>query len=227
MISPVEIQPSVDSPLSAEEMSSGNAFELVGAGHVPPANPARSAPAVSHAVQQDQRLVQACISGDSTAWAQLYDKFHCRLVASIRAFLGRAGQDRHLVEEISARVWYSLVKNKFELLGRFDQARGCRLSTFLSVIGKSEARVLLRSERRRKTREGVASRRESVNAGLEWNSLLNDEDFLATLSPRERSFYFDILMAASPTAARDELYTQDNQWQLRHRVRKKLEQYFE
>ena len=222
----VEAPSPLNSSLTDNEMSPVHALELIGPSQRSPLGPPRPVTVVSNAVKQDQRLVLDCISGDPAAWAQLYDKFHCRLVSSIRSFLGRAGQDRHLVEEISARVWYALVKNNFELLGRFDQARGCRLSTFLSVIGKSEARVLLRSERRRKTREGVASRRESVNGGVEWNSLLTDEDFLATLSPRERSFYFDILMATSPNTS-DESYTQDNQWQLRHRVRKKLEQYFE
>lgn len=176
-------------------------------------------------VAQDRLLVDHCLSGDATAWSQLYDRFHASLLASIRAFLGRAGQDAHLVDEISARVWYALVRNEFELLAKFDPARGCRLSTFLSVLGKSEARLLLRSERRRKTRECVASRPEiehpdGLGAGLA------DDEFLATLSPRERAFYLDILVSTGDPSG-DLAYSRQNQWQLRHRVRKKLEQFLE
>ena len=155
----------------------------------------------------------------------MYDRFHSSLLTSIRAFLGRAGHDTHLVEEISARVWYSLVRNDFELLARFDPARGCRLSTFLSVLGKSEARLLLRSERRRKTRECIASRPEIEQGDATCGGTLADDDFLATLSPRERAFYFDILVASR--AVDESTYSRQNQWQLRHRVRKKLEQFLE
>jgi hypothetical protein len=180
----------------------------------------------SRMIQQDQLLVTRCLAGETDAWSQMYERFHGSLLASIRAFLGRAGQDMHLVDEISARVWYALVRNQFALLARFDPDRGCRLSTFLSVIGKSEARLLLRSERRRKTRECVASRREMEPAQTECRSVLDDDDFLATLSPRERTFYRDILVATTVSEANSE-FSQQNQWQLRHRVRKKLEQYLE
>ena len=177
-------------------------------------------------IEQDRQLVERCVGGEPAAWTQMYDRFQGALLASIRAFLGKAGQDMHLVDEVSARVWFSLVRNQFELLAKFDPLRGCRLSTFLSVLGKSEARLLLRSERRRKTRECVASRPEVEPPDAECGSVLSDDDFLATLSPRERAFYLDILIAtcaATPTDA----YSPQNQWQLRHRVRKKLEQFLE
>lgn len=177
-------------------------------------------------VIQDRILVDRCIGGEPSAWSQVYDRFHGSLLASIRAFLGRAGQDAHLVDEISARVWYSLVRNQFELLAKFDPARGCRLSTFLSVLGKSEARLLLRSERRRKTRECVASRPEIEHPDGLGAGALADDDFLATLSPRERAYYLDILVAPGEVAD-DSSYSRQNQWQLRHRVRKKLEQFLE
>ena len=186
----------------------------------------RRKPAAKGLVAQDRVLVDRCVQGEPAAWSHMYERFHGSLLASIRAFLGKAGQDMHLVDEVSARVWYSLVRNQFELLAKFDPGRGCRLSTFLSVLGKSEARLLLRSERRRKTRECVASRSEVEESEAECGAVLSDDDFLATLSPRERAFYLEILVAtcASPP---DADYTQQNQWQLRHRVRKKLEQFLE
>jgi hypothetical protein len=186
----------------------------------------RAAKGTRNLVMQDRLLVDRCLSGEAAAWSQMYGRFHGSLLASIRAFLGRAGHDIHLVDEISARVWYSLVRNGFELLAKFDPGRGCRLSTFLSVLGKSEARLLLRSERRRKTRECVASKPEVELADAASNGALADDEFLATLSPRERAFYLDILVASHSEALESE-YSQQNQWQLRHRVRRKLEQFLE
>ena len=176
-------------------------------------------------VVQDRRLVEKCLAGETSAWSNLYVQFHDALLTGIRAFLGQAGQDSNLVEEIAARVWYSLVKDDFELLGKFDARRGCRLSTFLSLVAKNEARLLLRSERRRKSRELAASRQEGEapcqNGSIGW---LSDEEFIVTLSPAERSFYFDVLVAEKSQSAAPE-YSRQNQWQLRHRIRKKLERY--
>ena len=56
----------------------------------------------------------------------------------------------------------------------------------------------------------------------------SDEEFLAILSPAERTFYLDILMpdsAAADSRQPQHNYSAENQWQLRHRVRKKLERF--
>ncbi len=186
----------------------------------------QSAPAIDPAVAADRQLIERCLGGDVTAWSQLYGQTHDSLLATIRSFLGRAGQDRNLVEEIAARVWYAVVKDDFTLLARFDVRRACRLSTFLSVLAKSETRMLFRSERRRKSREQLVSRPELNGDAVTPAALLSDEEFLATLSPAERTFYLDVLVAPS---SRRELaqqgYSSENIWQLNYRVRKKLERF--
>jgi hypothetical protein len=179
---------------------------------------------VSRYVLQDRQLVDRCLGGEARAWSQMYARFHNPLLASIRGFLGDAGEDFHLIDEISARVWYALVRNDFELLSRFDPTRGCRLSTFLSVLAKTEARLLLRAERRRKAREHLASRPEMENPPT-CSSVISDTEFLATLSPAERLFFLDILVATCGNSGGQ--YTQQNVWQLRHRVRKKLKTFLE
>jgi len=178
---------------------------------------------ISKLVQQDRDLVDECLTGAPGAWSRMYARFQGTLLASIRAFLGRAAQDFHLIDEISARVWYALVRNDFELLAKFDAARNCRFSTFLSVLAKTETRLLLRSERRRKLRELVASRPEIESPE---DSVLTDGEFVATLSPAERMFFNDVLLSKYAPEA-EAKYTQENLWQLRHRVRRKLEQFLE
>jgi hypothetical protein len=177
-------------------------------------------------VLADRRLVDSCLSGEAGAWSVLYRRFHDTLVASIRSFLGRSASDSSLVDEIAARVWYALVRNDFELLSRFDVRRGCRLSTFLSVLAKTEARLLLRSERRRRVREQAVSRNESaIKHADAATQTLSEEEFVATLSPAERTFYEDVLKAESLDPDSATRYSQQNTWQLRHRVRKKLERF--
>ena len=176
---------------------------------------------------QDRLLVERCLAGEISAWSEIYRQFHERLLSSIRNLLGRQGQDTNLVEEIAARVWYALVKNDHELLGKFDARRGCRLSTFLFVLAKNETRVLFRSERRRKSREQLASRSE-LEGGLggELGKTLSDEEFLVTLSPAEKTFYLDVLVARpAERELAQQAYSSEYLWQLRHRVRKKLERF--
>jgi hypothetical protein len=184
-------------------------------------------PKISSPVAQDRLLVERCLAGEVGAWSLIYRQFHESLLASIRSFLGRAGQDVNLVEEIAARVWYALVKNNFELLGKFDVARGCRLSTFLSVLAKNETRVLLRSERRRRIREQLVSKSElDRERAADAGDVLSDEEFLVTLSKAEKSFYLDVLVnRPEQNDQAPQSYSQQNLWQLRHRIRKKLERF--
>ena len=188
--------------------------------------PEKSAPKVDAAVAADRQLVDRCLAGDVAAWSLLYQQTHDSLLATIRSFLGRAGHDRNLVEEVAARVWYAVVKDDFALLARFDVRRSCRLSTFLSVLAKSETRMLFRSERRRKSREHLVSRPELDDDVPMPGALASDEEFLATLSPAEKTFYLDVLVA--PSERRDlaeQGYSSENMWQLNYRVRKKLERF--
>ena len=179
----------------------------------------------SAAVLRDGELVKSCLGGEPAAWSQLYRTHHEPMVTSIRAILGRLASDHNLVDEIAARVWHALVQNEFSLLSRFDIQRGCRLSTFLSVLAKSEARLLLRSERRRRVREHAASRSETAD----WDAdnlavTLSEQEFVALLSPAERVFY-DQVLASPVSAGSASRYSKSNLWQLRHRVRKKLESF--
>jgi hypothetical protein len=172
---------------------------------------------------RDRNLVDRCLLGEVSAWSSIYRQCHNALLQAVRAFLGRAGFDTNLVEEIAARTWYAVVRDDFQLLNRFDVKYRCRLTTFLSMLAKNEARLLLRSERRRKAREQVVSRPEQEKLKI---GLLSEEDFIATLSPVEKAFCQDVLFA-NVEAVAPAAYTRVNHWQLRHRIRRKLDSYLE
>jgi DNA-directed RNA polymerase specialized sigma24 family protein len=169
----------------------------------------------------DRRLVDDCLTQGGEAWSRLYAACHDSLMAAIRSFLRGMSADVDLIDEIAARVWYALVKNDYELLARFDVTRGCRLTTFLSMLAKSETRQYFRSERRRKHREATASRPEADYSGEAGSTGLYQEEFVTCLSPSERTFYENVLLS-DPLALSERTYSQENAWQLRHRVRKKL-----
>lgn len=181
---------------------------------------------ISKVVLQDRQLVDRCLTQEPGAWSQMYARFHAPLLASVRAFLGQAGRDPHLVDEIAARVWYALIRDEFWLLARFDVRRGCRFSTFLSLVAKAQARLLLRSERRRRTREQLAAKSEVERPDSTGLASVSGEEFIATLSPAERTFLVDVLVSATDSGS-NERYTRQNHWQLRHRVREKLKKFLE
>jgi hypothetical protein len=174
---------------------------------------------------RDCDVVERCVSGDTAAWSIIYAQNHDSLLAGIRTYLGHIGHDSNLVDEIAARTWYALVRDDFKLLNRYDVKFGCRLSTFLSLLAKNEARQLLRSERRRKDRERAASRPEIQRPKEDLLSVISNEEFFATLSPSERTFCLDVLLAKE-TVDEEAQYTNSNRWQLRHRVLKKLKHFF-
>jgi len=178
-------------------------------------------------VHSDRILIERCLAGDVSAWSEIYHEFHDSLLSSIRRYLSRARRDVDLVEEIAARVWYALIKNDFELLSQFDVERGCRLSTYLSVVAKNEARVLFRTERRRRTREHLASRPDICDEPrVQANQLLSNEEFLVTLTKAELAYFLDVLIATPENRqTAEQAYSTENNWQLRHRIRKKLEHF--
>ena len=181
----------------------------------------------SDLVLNDRRLVDQCLAGEPLAWSQLYQCHHRSIEASIRAFLGCHYNDPHLIDEIAARVWFSLIRNDCELLTRFDVNRGCRLATFISVLAKAETRLMLRSERRRKARERAASKPETTPQSMNVASdTISEEEFMDTLSPAERTYYSEVLVTASRQDSKPD-YTKQNAWQLRHRVRKKLTRFLD
>lgn len=186
-----------------------------------------SKPRISLGIQGDRKIIDQCLAGKPAAWSDLYRKCHEPLVMAIRIFLRDSAADTNLIDEIAARVWYAVVRNSGELLSRFDVSRGCRLTTFLSVLAKSEARQYFRSERRRRSREEVASRREGeVHSDNLLIASATEEEFIGTLTPSERVYYESVLLAPkSDDSARQ--YSSENGWQLRRRVRKKLSQYLE
>src|SRR5262245_23729365 len=69
------------------------------------------------------RLLVDCMAGSAAAWQHLYETCHPALLRSIGALLGPARRNRHLIEEIGARVWYTLATNPSRLLRQFEPTR--------------------------------------------------------------------------------------------------------
>lgn len=176
-------------------------------------------------VDEDRGLVDRCVAGDANAWEELYSRYHDGLQATVRVWLGSGHSDPNLVDEIVARVWYAVVVDGGELLGRFDPARGCRLSTFLGSIAKGVAASFCRSERRRRRRERLGSRVESSHewdfAGWTSGKL---REFVAELTPAERGFLTGYLLSPTGGSAEDSI-SAENRWQLQSRIGRKLRRY--
>lgn len=184
-----------------------------------------AAPEGNPSAHADWLLVQGCLAQEPGAWERLYRLCQPRLEGAIRAMLGSRRGDGELVQELASRVWFNLVQDDHRLLRRFDPRRGCRLTTFLSLCSRSVVKSHCRSERRRRRRERrmQATRPPAAAQSLEGRWAF--EEFVATLSPREREFLSRCLLAC-PSREDRAGFTAANTWQLGHRIRRKLRQYF-
>jgi RNA polymerase sigma factor (sigma-70 family) len=174
-------------------------------------------------LESDRQLVAHCLAGDASAWEQLYRQCQRTLLFSIRLVLGPGGADDDLVEEIAAEVWASLIEEDGQQLRGFDPDRKTRLVTYLCHLARRHVQQRRRSDSRRQAREVAVSRGEAASSASiphETQRLL--EEFLKELTPREREFCVDYLLAAKPVESK---FSPTNVWQLRHRVHEKLKRF--
>ena len=184
--------------------------------------PAAKITVVLNAAAEDRKLVDRCLAGDQRAWQQLYRQCHGPLLRTITAWRQLKPVDTNLTEEIAAQVWCYLVENDGRRLATFDPNRGKRLVTFVCSMARNRALTHLRADRIRRSKElDFALTEPQFEPGTDSNRRLVLDEFLTTLTPRERRFYDDYLAGATPDTER--LATSpSNERQLRHRVRSKL-----
>jgi hypothetical protein len=177
----------------------------------------------------DVELANRCLKGEVGAWESLYAQCHEPLKGAIQRMLGPQGADLSLVDEMAARVWYALVGNDGELLTRYNPKRKARLITFMRSIAKDIIARHVRSEQRRRKREMKVSRRHCpARASLvsETNAVLSE--FLVTLSPTERTFADEYLLAPPGQAVRgDSRPSATSIWRLTNNIRQKLADFFQ
>jgi len=184
-------------------------------------------------VRSEKSLIERCLGGDSAAWDQLYRQFSRPLWVSIRLLMGPGSVDPNLVDEIAARVWFSLAADGGRLLGQYCPERG-RFTTYLATIARNEFRTYFRSERRSRNRERIASRREQSEGEFTRTSLDHSIiEFVKKLTPAEQGFCLEVLLSSDSGETNGNgsggngkaTYSPSNTWQLRHRIHRKLERY--
>ncbi len=174
----------------------------------------------------DRKLVDACIAGEPLAWEQIYRLHHDRLLMTIRSLTFGKHVSAELVDEIAARVWFSLVDDDCRLLNRFDPSRGCRLIAFLTGIAKFETLNFFRSERRRKRREESVSREVDQPFQSQWQQSFEIDDFSNLLTPGEKDYLqFELEQRNQLTRNQQGRFSDTSRWQYRSRIQRKLRAY--
>ena len=177
-------------------------------------------------VSYERALVERCLAGEVTAWEELYRRCHTPLCTAIKWMVVPACRDANLVDEIAARVWYTVVKDDAQLLERFDSQRDLPLTVFFWGLARVEMLQYFRAEQQLRLREGkvVRSSRNYTDGQVDFMLA----EFTATLTPSERDFLEDYLLSLSEGRERvdhDEL-SDASVWQHRHRIRSKLRAFF-
>lgn len=175
------------------------------------------------AIQQDFCLAQRCFAGEVAAWEELHRLFNDKLTTTIRSLLRGRSTDFNLAEELAAQVWYALIADDGALMARFDPNRGARLITYMRMIAREVINRHFRSEHRRTAREIEALRRTSQHRSLEQDyTEVSLDEFLATLSQRERQFCQEYLCDVQPSTTGAAPMSRANIWQRTHRLYRRL-----
>jgi len=170
---------------------------------------------------EEERLVARCLRGEDTAWELMFQLYHPQLLSIIRGLMHGEGALEQ-AEEIAAAVWSSLCGEEYTRLRQYDPRAG-RLLGYLASMARIEIRRGRRSKRNRYSRECMAARKEAISDEIGRSLVI--QEFLATLTRREREFCMSDLMKQSTLTVRSEV-SLANEWQLRSRVLKKFRTYF-
>jgi DNA-directed RNA polymerase specialized sigma24 family protein len=169
---------------------------------------------------EEERLVARCLRGDNNAWEMMFNLYHPQLVSIIKAMMHGEGAVEQ-AEEIAAAVWSSLCGEAFTRLRHYDPQVG-RLLGYLASMARGEIRRGRRSKRSRYSREFKAARKEATSDEIGRGLVI--QEFLATLTPREREFCMTDLMLQTKPMVRPDV-SLANGWQLRSRVLRKFRTY--
>jgi hypothetical protein len=169
----------------------------------------------------EERLIERCLRGDPTSWQILFQTYHPKLLFIIKSMMGSESSNEQ-AEEVAASVWSSLCSEEYSRLRQYNPRVG-RLLAYLAGLARREIWRGRRSDRSRHLRECRAARKEAtpdeIDRGLTFN------EFLATLTRREREFCLSQLLPSTEVTAPPAL-SASNGWQLRSRVMKKFRTYF-
>ncbi len=183
----------------------------------------REGDAITLSRAEESELIAACRRRDSGAWEQLFDLYHPPLLAVSRRLLLRAGGSADWADEIAARVWFALWKNRAKTLFRYNSQQIGFLG-YLSGMARLEVAQMVREEVKRKNIEAWA---------FHWLPRSTEGDFFArilltdckeTLSTTESLFLDRYLLSIGPTNGLEpsKSMSRTNYWARRSRLRRKL-----
>jgi DNA-directed RNA polymerase specialized sigma24 family protein len=179
------------------------------------------APPSCDGAAEEHRLIVGCMLGEEEAWATIFRDYHPRLLSYLQFLTRMWGGDRDQAEEVAFTIWCGLYDGTARFLKKFDPAVGGLLRCL-----KNEARALLgrrrRSELRGRLRETAVARREATHDDVGYGIVV--EEFLATLTRREREFCSSILLTVAGVGPIPPI-SETNEYVLRCRVLRKLRTY--
>jgi hypothetical protein len=80
--------------------------------------------------EKDWQLIQHCLLGNSCAWKVLIERKTAMLCAYFAFHLRPAWFDRHLMEDLTQTVWFTLVDHDCQQLRRY-QPKASGFNTYL------------------------------------------------------------------------------------------------
>jgi DNA-directed RNA polymerase specialized sigma24 family protein len=175
---------------------------------------------------RDRFLLEQCLAGDEVAWKVLFEYYQPFLNILVKKSLGSRVRDEDMIRDICGEVWCALLSKARSRLVDFDPNKRCRLHTYLNHIARFEILHRVKAINQRMLRERIADLAPLVGRDQDGLADILLQEFLATLTLREREFCSSHLMCSTDPGEAPCL-SQANVWQLRHRVMSKLKKFIE
>ena len=146
---------------------------------------------------KDAALLRAVLANDVEAWREFVRRFHKAMYRCVR---GVAGRYRNVhssddIDEVMGEVYLGFVANDMQKLRAFDETRGRRLSSWVSLLAIKMAHDYFRSLRRAPQLAGLEEAADVVDPAADpLERLIEAEDrehlerLLAKLPANDRDF---------------------------------------
>jgi hypothetical protein len=133
---------------------------------------------------------------------------------------------QEVLDDALQDLWCDVLERGLALLRSYQGERGS-LDGYLTALAWDRVRRLLRAERRRRAREGIAASRSDTSRASEPDGFpVELDEVVSALTPGERAFLEENLLPMLRGVV-PVLPTAQNAWQLKHRILQKVIAYLD
>ncbi|OGW79639.1 MAG: hypothetical protein A3G33_07560 [Omnitrophica bacterium RIFCSPLOWO2_12_FULL_44_17] len=141
-------------------------------------------------IEEEKRLIAACLRGDGQAWGEFITKYNKLIYSSIYRALKWKNwtPDPDLVKDLYQGAFEAILEDDYEKIRQFGWENGCSFATWLGVIVRNRVIDFVRKESKRSSKTESLDGRAVSEEGYRLIDRLKDDSgtALETLTQKEK-----------------------------------------